>query len=157
MHSYSAYLNNPILNWLWRHGYELPVDPAGPLSGPSPIPWKFGPHPEPWRAGPRPEPWRTAVGEIVQAVQARDLASRITDEKVREQIIGTATATISAVLDDDLCPPYRRWPWPGPPPWPWLAVSELTSLANALPAGGVHDQLKDVAAQILERAATTVR
>jgi hypothetical protein len=144
------YNNNPILQWLWKHGWEEPVGPYGPFAQ------QFGPQPEPWRAaaGPRPEPWRVAVPQLIEAVQARDLARRL-EGPLQDQTIKSATAAIESVLDDWCGTPPRKWPWPwpGPPPWVWEIASELTVAANSLQPGSLQEGLLEVAAQVGQKAA----
>jgi hypothetical protein len=79
----TVYLHNPWLKWFWEHGGEEPVGPHGPLFHPGPQPWIEGPGPVPWIEGPLPQPWRIAVRQLVQAAQAKDLASRLPDSRLK--------------------------------------------------------------------------
>lgn len=144
----AVYANNAILQWLWRHGWEEPIGPLGPLLG------KLGPEPDPWRQGPHPDPWRMAVPQLIQAAQARDLAQRLPGH-LQEEAVRSATATIEAILDDWCGTPPRRWPWPwpGPPPWAWEIAAELQLAAHALQPGSLQEGLLDVAAQVAQKAA----
>ena len=145
----AAYLNNPVLRWLYAHGWEEPVGPLGPLVA------RSEPTPEPWRiaGGPQPEPWRIAVGQLVHAVQVKDLAARMKG-KQGEEMAKSAAAAIESVLDDWCGTPPRKWPWPwpGPPPWVWDIASELSLVANTLQAGSLRDGLLDVASQAIQKA-----
>jgi hypothetical protein len=144
----TAYLNNPVLRWLYAHGWEEPVGPLGPLTA------EFGPGPHPWRAGdPRPEPWHVAVGQLVQAVQVKELAARMKG-KQGDEMAKSAAAAIESVLDDWCGFPPRKWPWPwpGPPPWVWEIASQLSLVANTLQAGSLRDGLLEVAGQVIQKA-----
>jgi hypothetical protein len=144
----ALYRNNPILQWLWKHGWEEPVGPLGPLAeradhavhAPD-----FSPH---------PEPWREAVPLLIQAAQARELASRM-EGRLKDQAIKSATSAIELVLDDWCGTPPRKWPWPwpGPPPWTWEIASELSLVAHSLQPGGLKDGLLDIAGQVMQKAA----
>lgn len=145
-----AYLKNPWLRWFWEHGGEEPVGPLGPFVS------ELGPHPEPWRlrSEPSPVPWRIAVAQLVQAAQARDLASRLSEGRLKSAVAKSAGTAIDAILDDWCGTPPRKhpWPWPGPPPWVWDIVSELSLRANSLEAGSLRDGILDVAAQVVQKA-----
>lgn len=145
--NYAIYNTNPILQWLWKHGWEEPVGPLGPVVK------QFGPHPEPWVSGPSPEPWRVAVPQLVQAVQARELAARL-EGHAKEEMFKSAHLAIEAILDDWCGTPPRRypWPWPGPPPWVWEIASQLTLIANTVEAGSLREGLLDVAGRAIQRA-----
>src|ERR1051325_832900 len=56
-----------------------------------------GPSPEPW--DPSPLPWRHVVQAFVAAVSVRDLASRVTDQTVRQQMEASANHTITQLLE----------------------------------------------------------
>jgi hypothetical protein len=142
----AAYLNNPVLRWLYAHGWEEPVGPLGPLVARST-------DAEPWRS-PAPSPnRRIAVGQLVHAVQVKDLAARMKG-KQGEEMAKSAAAAIESVLDDWCGTPPRKWPWPwpGPPPWVWDVASELSLVANTFQAGSLRDGLVDVASQAVQKA-----
>ena len=140
-----SYLNNPVSNWYWEHGGEEIIGPLGPYAA--------GVAQGRTRADPEPAPWRVAVGQLVQAVQARELAGKL-PKALQEQTVRSSTAAVAEILDDWCGTPPRKWPWPwpGPPPWVWDIVSELSGIANSLPAGGLRDGLLDAAAQAVQKA-----
>jgi len=142
--NYLAYLNNPWADRYWRIGGEEIIDPHGPIAA--------GIARGAVRADPTPEPWRVAVGQLVHAAQARDLAGKL-PKGLQEQVVKSSTAAIADILDDWCGTPPRKWPWPwpGPPPWLWEIVSELSMVANSLPAGGLRDVILDVAAQAVQK------
>jgi hypothetical protein len=148
-------LHTFLQQWLWKHGWEEPVGPVGPLHSMS-EPWKLGPQPIPWHrvAGPQPDPWHVAVFQLIEAVQARDLAANL-EGQFKEEAIRSATTAIDGILDDWCGTPPRKWPWPwpGPPPWTWEIASELSLAANSLQPGSLKDGLLDVAAQVVQKAA----
>jgi len=142
---------DPLWRWLWRHGWEPPVGPEGPLGEAS------VPDPVPWRSRADADSWREAVEQLVEAVQAKDVASRMKDSAMREATAHRAQAAIEMVLEDWCGTPPRRhpWPWPGPPPWVWAIISALNVAANSVEAGSLRDGLMDVAAQALQKAGAT--
>jgi len=141
-----AYLKNPVLRWYWEHGGEEIIGPLGPYVARAEAAAE--------RSGPHPDPWRVAVAQLVEAVQARDLAAKLPKGQ-REQVVRSATAAIDGILDDWCGTPPRKfpWPWPGPPPWTWDIVSELSAVANSLAAGSLRDGLLEVAGQALQKGA----
>jgi hypothetical protein len=150
MFSRTALFRNSVLQWLWNHGWEEPVDPLGPFNQ------QFGPQPEPWRLDINsgyPVPWRVAVPQLVAAVQARDLAARL-EGNLKDAATRSATLAIDSILDDWCGTPPRKWPWPwpGPPPWTWEIASELTLVANSLQSGSLKEGLLEVAAQVVRKA-----
>jgi hypothetical protein len=151
----AAYLQNPWLRWLWGHGWEEPVGPGGPL-----VSERFGPQPEPWRSavtGPSPEPWRIAVAQLVQAAQARDLAAKLPEGRLKSELTRSSGTAIEAIIDEWCGTPPRKhpWPWPGPPPWVWEIVSEISLVANSLQPGSLRDTIEDIATQALQKTGTT--
>jgi len=145
---YAAYYNNnPILQWLWKHGWEEPVGPLGPVARATEASAMAE------RFGPSPEPWRVAVPQLVEAAQARAIAEQL-HGPLKEQGIASANRAISAILDD-WCGTHPRlwpWPWPGPPPWSWEIASELSLIANSLQQGELRTALLDVSRQVVETA-----
>jgi hypothetical protein len=144
---YAFYNANPILQWLWKHGCEEPVGPLDPVVK------QFGPQPEPWVSGPSPEPWRVAVPQLVQAVQARELAAKL-EGHAREELVKSSGAAVDSILDDWCGTPPRRWPWPwpGPPPWVWEIASQLTLIANTVESGTLREGLLEVAGRAIQRS-----
>jgi len=83
--------------------------------------------------------------QLVQAIQVRDLASRL-EGSASESLARSASAAIDDLLDDLGKP---RFP-PGPPkPW-WNIVSSLSFMANSLQEGSLKQNLLDVAAKVLD-------
>jgi hypothetical protein len=142
--SYAAYRGNPWLRWYWEHGGEEIIGPHGPLAA--------GVVRDAVRAEPDPHPWRIAVGQLIEAVQAKDLASKLPKAQ-QEQVVRSSTAAITGILDDWCGTPPRKWPWPwpGPPPWVWDIASELSMVANTLSAGSLRDGILEAAAQVIQR------
>ena len=89
--SYAAYRGNPWLRWYWEHGGEEIIGPHGPLAA--------GVLRDAVRAEPDPHPWRIAVGQLIEAVQAKDLASKLPKAQ-QDQVVRSSTAAISGILDD---------------------------------------------------------
>lgn len=145
-----SYLNNPVSNWYWEHGGEEIIGPLGPyVAALAQVAA---------RVEPEPSPWRVAVGQLVQAAQAKDLAAKL-PRGLQEETVKSASAAIAEILDDWCGTPPRKWPWPwpGPPPWLWDIVSELTAVANTLPAGSLREGLIEVAAQAVQKSAPQAR
>ena len=142
-----SYINSYILQWLWRQGWEEPIGPMGPFSE------NIRANLEPWRQGPSPEPWREAVPQLVEAIQAKDLAMRV-DGPLKEEATKKAAQAINSILDDWCGTPPRKlpWPWPGPPPWTWEIASELSLVANSLQPGSLKDGLLDLAVRVVKHA-----
>lgn len=139
--------NSYLLQWLWKHGWEEPVGPLGPFTR------QFLPISETLRQGPSPEPWREAVPQLVEAIQAKDLAMRL-DGPLKEEATKRAAQAINSILDDWCGTPPRKWPWPwpGPPPWTWEIASELSLVANSLQPGSLKDGLLDLAVRVVKHA-----
>jgi hypothetical protein len=174
----AAYLQNPWLRWFWEHGGEEPVGPHGPLgyeqffSPPghgvpwslgNPVPWSLSHpvswslgHPIPWRSGPHPEPWRIAVAQLIEAAQARDLATKLPDGQLKSELTRSARTAIEALLEEWCWTPPRKppWPWPGPHPWVWEIVSELSFAANSLQPGSLRDAIENIAIEALQKTGT---
>jgi hypothetical protein len=136
---------NPILEWLYRHGWEGPGWGQRSHLAPGAI----EPH-----LGPQPEPWTVAVGQLVQAASAKEVAVKLPEGPQRSAMMKSASMAIETVLDDWCGTPPRRhpWPWPGPPPWTWQIVSELTLVANSLQGGPLRDEILNIAGQLTSRA-----
>jgi hypothetical protein len=136
------YYINPILSWLFKHGWEGGQIPHGP------------PEPQPWSEGPEPIPWRSAVAQLVEAAKVREVAARLPEGQQRNAMLKGAAGAIDSVMDD-FCGtvPHRwPWPWPGPPPWVWQIVSELSAVANAVQAGALREEISGITTQVLTRA-----
>src|SRR5262249_30179311 len=141
---FSMLNRNPIIESLWPKGYEEIIGPLGPYAAAA-------------RAGestnPIPEPWRRAVADLVQAAQAKELATKL-PAKDRAAATKSATTAIEEILDEWCGTPPRRhpWPWPGPPPWTWQIVSALSLIANSLQPGLLRDELLGIAGQAATKA-----
>ena len=112
-----------------------------------------GPQPDPWRAA-YSSPAREAVALLVSAATAKEAAAAMSDKAVAKQIVASADASISEVLDDYCGTPPRKvpWPFPGPPPWVWEIASELTTAANSLQEGTLRTSLQQISGRILDRS-----
>jgi hypothetical protein len=88
-----SYLPNVIQDWLDRHGYEQMVDPTNPdLTT---------------RIDPMPEPWRIAR-QFVQAAQAKDLAAKLPEGRLKVALVRSSSLAVSQLLDDTCGTPPRR-------------------------------------------------
>jgi hypothetical protein len=107
--------------------------------------------------GPSPEPWRIAVAQLVQAAQARDLAAKLPEGRLKSELTRSSGTAIEAIIDEWCGTPPRKhpWPWPGPPPWVWEIVSEISLVANSLQPGSLRDTIEDIATQALQKTGTT--
>ncbi len=128
-----SYVQNPVLERLWKMGFEELVGPLGPLRVAE-------------RESPQPEPWRVAVPQLVQATNAKDLANKHQNKTAQH----SASQANDTILDDWCGTPPRRhpWPYPGPPPWAWQIASELSLLASTLQVGGVRTEIETIAGKI---------
>jgi hypothetical protein len=126
-----ALLNNPFL---------------GSGDGP-PRPQSLMPGAWPYAMDPQPVPWRHVVEGFVAAVNARDLASQVSDDGIRKEMEQSASRSIAKLLDD-YCP-TPPWPGPGPAPWVIAIASELNAIANTLQEGGLRKGLQEVAGQVV--------
>jgi hypothetical protein len=144
-----AYLKNPWLRWLAEHGGEEIIGPLGPLVSES----------MPEKSEPNPSPWRSAVVQLVEAAQVKDLATRIAAAPQKSAMVKSANAAIEEIFDEWGCgtkpPGYHPWPWPGPPPWIWQIASALSFVANSFQAGGLRDEILGIAGQMVTRAGET--
>jgi len=96
-------------------------------------------------AGPSPEPWHLVATQLIQAIQVRDLASRL-EGSLRDAVIRKAALAIDDVLDDlgkPVFPPGRPKPW-------WEVVSSLSLVAHSLQDGSLKEDVLNVAARVIE-------
>lgn len=110
---------------------------------------------------PQPSPWRTAqfspaqqaVALLISAATTKETASAMSDKELAKQIVASADAAISEVMDDYCGTPPRKvpWPFPGPPPWVWEIASELTAAANTLQAGSLRTSLVEISGRVLDK------
>jgi hypothetical protein len=128
-----SYVTNPIMERLWKMGYEEVVDPLGPLRAAL-------------HQTPQPEPWKVAAPQLVQAAIAKDLATKQQNKAGQH----SATQTIDTILDDWCGTPPRRhpWPFPGPPPWAWEIAAELSLFANTLQSGSLRTEIESIVGKI---------
>jgi hypothetical protein len=152
--------------WWWKYVFPRVSERIGQRMGPFPEPWhswvgeRMGPFPEPWRSvvgqhvAPQPEPWRIVVAEIVSAVSIKEVAQRMHEGEVGNQLVERYDGVISEVIDDFCATKWRRWPFPGPPPWVLGAVEELALLANSLQEGSMREELLGIAGRMMDRAAS---
>jgi hypothetical protein len=136
---------NPILEWFWKHGYEEPIGPLGPAISELAAE----------RIHPAAEAWRTAVSQLVEAAQVKELAAKSSAAHQKSAMTKSANVCIEQILDEWCGTPSGRhpWPWPGPPPWAYQIASSLSLVANTLQAGSLRDELLAIAGQISSRAA----
>jgi hypothetical protein len=93
-------------------------------------------------------PVKMAARELICAVVVKDIATRIKNK----ELMGSASGTIDAWIDD-YCgtPPRRKWPFPGPSPFVLEIVAELSLLANSLQPGGLRNELEDLTGKLIGR------
>src|SRR5262245_4862126 len=91
---------------------------------------------------PMPTPWSAAdaIASLVRLAGLREAVSALPQER-RTRLIGSVDAAIAAYIDDEICPPPRRWPIPGPHPWPFVVASELAVTANTFAEGALRTTL----------------
>jgi len=94
-----------------------------------------------------PMPLRTAVAQLVEAAQAKDLAARLPASRASE-FQERADSAIEKILDDFCGTP---WPWPGPPTPIFRLAAELSAEAYGFEAGALRDSLLGIAEKALER------
>lgn len=110
------------------------------------------PQPSPWRAA-HIGPAQQAVALLISAATAKETASAMADKELAKQIVASADAAISEVMDDYCGTPPRKvpWPFPGPPPWVWEIASELTAVANTFQAGSLRTNLVEISGRVLDK------
>jgi hypothetical protein len=110
------------------------------------------PQSSPWRNA-HVNPTQQAVALFISAATAKATASAMSDKEMARQIVASADAAISEVMDDYCGTPPRKvpWPFPGPPPWVWEISSELTTAANALQEGSLRSSLLDISGRVLSK------
>jgi hypothetical protein len=102
---------------------------------------------------PVPSPWKVAAAYILSALTVKDVAQKLGDAELKNNIIRQVDSSIEQFLDD-YCgtpPQPRPWPWPGPVPSIFPLVSELALMANTLAAGTLRTSLEQVSAKVLEK------
>jgi len=137
-----ALLHDPFLGSPHRHLHTAMLQ-ARSASDPMPG----------WVAGdPEPTPWLpAAVSHLVRLASLKAAASSLSQAS-RAHLTSQIDASIAAYIDEDICPPPRRWPFPGPPPGPLAVASELAMVANSLAEGSLRTDLLRVSGQIVEKA-----
>ena len=129
-----SYVNNPVLERLWKKGLEDIIGPLGPFRIAE-------------RETPQPEPWKVALPQLVQAAIAKDLATKYKNKAGQQ----SASQAIDKIVDD-WCgtPPGRHpWPFPGPPPWNWQIASELSLIANSIHPGSLRNEIEEVIGKVV--------
>jgi hypothetical protein len=122
----------PLLGGLIpRHAGEGPNDERGPL-GPEDVASE-------------------AVAFLVSAMSLKEAAAAMPNKAAAQKIVAEVDSTITALIDEDICP---RWPGP-PPPWPLVSqiAAEVTLVANTLAPGSLRTALAQVGSRILEEFA----
>ena len=140
----NSLLHDPFLGS--RRGHGFPYGVAAPMYEPNPSPWR--------NAEPSPSPWSPAVSLLMSAISMKEVASKLPDGELRNDIGKRADHAISMFIDDYCGTPPRRipWPWPGPPPWVYSIVSELAMAANSFQEGSLRNEILHVAGQIAQKA-----
>jgi hypothetical protein len=105
-------------------------------------------------AEPNPSPWSPAVSFLISAISQKEVASKLPDGGLRNELDRRADQAILTFIDDYCGNPPRRipWPWPGPPPWVYAIVSELAEAANTFQEGSLRNEVLHVAGQIAQKA-----
>jgi len=112
------------------------------------------PHPAHAESDPDPDPWiPSAVARLMRLIALKEAGARLPDA-TRKQFVAKMDASISAFIDDDICPTIH-WPFPGPPPWSFEAVAELTMIANSLAEGPLRTAVTGVADRVMQKAIST--
>jgi hypothetical protein len=106
------------------------------------------------RAEPNPSPWSPSVSLLMSAISFKEVASKLPDGQLRNDMGKRADQAISMFIDDYCGTPPRRipWPWPGPPPWVYPILSELAMAASSFQEGSLRNEVLHVAGQIAQRA-----
>jgi hypothetical protein len=119
-------LGKIIQEWLWKHGGED---------------YDWG---QTFEKHPGQNSWNVPVNEFIRAAVAKDLATRLKDQRSIEN----ANQSIQALMDEYCGTPGRKWPWPGPPPGVWDIVTQLALVANTLQPGGLRTEIEGIAGKI---------
>ena len=144
LNAYSSYDVGPAVIRPLRYFPRVHVGPPGKNPG------SDGPDDERRPLGPE-EFASEAVAVLVSAVSLKEAAEGMPNKAAAQRIVAEVDSTISALIDDDICP---RWPGP-PPPWPLVSqiVAEVTLFANSLAPGSLRTGLAQVGSRILEEFA----
>ena|SRR5437868_2448454 len=140
----NSLLHDPFLGSGRGRGFPYAV--AAPTYDPNPLPWR--------NAEPNPSPWSPAVSFLMSAISLKEVASKLPDGQLRNDLGKRADHAISTFIEDYCGTPPRRipWPWPGPPPWDYSIVSELAMAAHSFQEGSLRNEVLHVAGQIAQKA-----
>jgi len=93
----------------------------------------------------------------IASIAVKRIASGLPQGEGRSLLAATDSAL--AEWDDDLCPPWFKWPFPGPRPY-WaamLAAGKLADLADTLPEDSPRRRdLASSAGQLAQQAANAI-
>jgi hypothetical protein len=108
---------------------------------------------------PEPDPWRSELGQSVASRLISAVAAKMTGEilvakghkEVGGNLVGSANAAITDLVDWYCGTPYPGWPYPGPPPWIFEIMTEIT-LKAATTHGKMGESLGQLNEQIANKA-----
>lgn len=108
------------------------------------------------RSEPDPVPWRAAANFLVTAVGLKHAALRAPEVLANQELVRWADGGVAEFIDD-WCgtKPHvgpGRWPWPGPNPSTPELVTQLGLVANSLHAGGMREELEQIAGRIVTQS-----
>jgi hypothetical protein len=142
----NSLLNDPFLGSRRGHGFPYGVAATDLIDDRWPPPLR--------KTEPNPSPWSPAVSLLMSAISMKEVAFKLPEGELRNDIGKRADHAISVFIDDYCGTPPRRipWPWPGPPPWVYSIVSELAMAANSFQEGSLRNEVLAVAGQITQKA-----
>ncbi|SRR5712692_1281647 len=91
-------------------------------------------------------PHSPAASLIFSAIGTKLTAGRISDAKLRNEMISAASQSL-ADYEDEFCGTPPR-----PHPWVFVLAIELTSFANTLPQGNLQTEILNVAGQLIQKS-----
>ena len=152
LESYGDLINSLLLVPFVGSGFDRRQDVLYAVAAPDPIddhpPFRLR------RAEPNPSPWSPAVSFLISAISLKEVASKLPEGQLRNELARHADQAILTFVDDYCGTPPRRipWPWPGPLPLVYSIVSELALAANSFQEGSLRNEVLNVAAQITQKA-----
>ncbi len=91
-------------------------------------------------------PHSPAASLILSAIGTKLTAGRISDAKLRNEMIFAANQSL-ADYEDEFCGTPPR-----PHPWVFVLAIELTSFANTLPQGNLQTEILSVAGPLIQKS-----
>ena len=114
--------------------------------------WKYV-NPGSIEVNPIPDPWRRALPALLSAISMKEVARRMPEGDMQQQLLSRTDTFISEFVDDFCGTGPRPWPWPWPGPRPWIfpAVAHLNLIANTLNKGDMREEVQRVADEMAQR------